>query len=231
MQCWTRRRSVLWCQAEPSALPCLRPLPFCLAASLLAQTAVPRGFVRGVLVERDDTPSGLFTVTAGNAAQPYRFHFDAKTWVERAEHRVTVPLLRRGEMLEVVSEDVPAGPVRYARTVHVIVPRPLERLVVPGGAQRVSRRPVGWSKPRGILSYSGVVTQLSGDRMVLRTRNDGAKIICLRDDTSYLERGDAVAAEHLRANTIVFVRAGPDVHNDLEAYQVVWGGILQPDSR
>lgn len=212
-------------------MPCLRPLSFCLAASLLAQMPVPRGFVRGVLVERDDTPSGLFTVTAGNGAQTYRFHFDPKTWVEREEHRVTVPLLHRGEMLEVVSEDVPSGPVRYARTVHVIVRRPLERPPIRDGTLRVYRRPVGLLNPRSILSYSGVVTQLSGDRIVLRTRNDGEKTIYLRGDTNYLERGDAVPAENLRANTIVFVRAGPGAHNELEAYQIVWGGILQPDSR
>jgi len=38
-----------------------------------------------------------------------------------------------------------------------------------------------------------------------------------------------VEPDALKPNTRVFVRAGKDIYGEIEAYQVIWGAILQPD--
>jgi hypothetical protein len=43
-----------------------------------------------------------------------------------------------------------------------------------------------------------------------------------------LENGDIVDPSALKLNMHVFVRAGKTLYGELEAYQVVWGGILRP---
>ena len=43
-----------------------------------------------------------------------------------------------------------------------------------------------------------------------------------------MENGEIVEAANLRPNMRVFVRAGKDLYDQLEAYQVVWGDILRP---
>jgi len=63
--------------------------------------------------------------------------------------------------------------------------------------------------------------------LTLRTRVDGEKLILLRQDTRYIGDGQRVGADGLKRNTRVFVRAGRNLDNDVEAYQVVWGGIGQ----
>jgi hypothetical protein len=37
-----------------------------------------------------------------------------------------------------------------------------------------------------------------------------------------------VDADSLKPNMRVFVRAGKDLYNEVEAYQVIWGTILSP---
>jgi len=82
--------------------------------------------------------------------------------------------------------------------------------------------------PRGNLTFSGVIARLAADRLVLHTRLDGEKTILLRDDTRYLDNGTDVDAADLKANTRVFVRAGKNLEDQVEAYQVIWGAILEP---
>jgi hypothetical protein len=65
--------------------------------------------------------------------------------------------------------------------------------------------------------------------MVLRTRIDGQKWILLRKDTRFREDGLLVEPSSLRSSTRVFVRAGPSLDGEVEAYEVVWGEILSPD--
>jgi len=82
--------------------------------------------------------------------------------------------------------------------------------------------------PRGNLTYSGVIARLTVDRLVLHTRQEGEKTILLRLDTRYLEGGTMVEAADLKPNTRVFVRAGKNLGDQIEAYQIIWGEILQP---
>ena len=78
------------------------------------------------------------------------------------------------------------------------------------------------------MTFSGVVSRLSDVQVVLRTRSAGEQTILLRQNTRFVADGETVAAAELKTNMRVFVRAGKDVFGHVEAYQVVWGGILLP---
>jgi hypothetical protein len=187
--------------------------------------------LRGVLLERDaETDGGEFSVrAAGN--QVVRYRFDAKTFVEREERLIDVPRLRPGEKVEVVSDPLTGSLLRYARTIHVIDPAPPPRAATRPGARLDPALTPSLTPslfPRGDMTFAGVVSRLSDGRLVLRTRNAGEQTLLLRQDTRFVADGETVAAADLKTNMRVFVRAGKDVFGHVEAYQVVWGGILLP---
>ncbi len=194
----------------------------------LAQTAAPPSpaLVRGVLLERD-TPaaSGELSVRAVDN-QVFRYRYDAKTYVERENQMIDVRRLEPGEKLEVVSDTVPGSVLRYARTIHVSQEPPPPRSLA--ARMRASRTIADRSLPAGTLTYAGVVFRVSGERLVLHTREGGDQSILLRKDTRFLENGESVEAETLKPNMRVFVRAGKDLYDQVEAYQVIWGSILDP---
>jgi hypothetical protein len=200
-----------------------------LVAAGLRAAEIPQSaaLVRGVLLERDaQLTSGQFSVRLADN-QVFRYQFDRKTYVEREQQLVDVPRLRPGEKVEVVSDALPGSVLRYARTVHVIYeatpPRPpsLGRL---RSASRLAEDRV----PLGTLTYAGVVYRVNGDRLVLHTRDGREQALLLRKDTRYLRNGEIVDPATLEMNTRVFVRAGKDLWDQLEAYQVIWGKILEP---
>jgi hypothetical protein len=199
-----------------------------LVSALICAAQIPpqkAALLRGILVERGaQTDGGEFTVrTAGD--QVIRYQFDAKTYVEREKRLIDVPRLRPGERVEVLSDSLSGSPLRYARTIHVIDP------AAPPRTATRSRSPVSASEPlfpRGDMTFSGVVSRLSDGRLVLRTRDAGEQIILLRQDTRFLADGEIVPAADLKTNMRVFVRAGKDLFGHVEAYQVIWGGILLP---
>jgi hypothetical protein len=194
-----------------------------------AQLAPPLApaLVRGVLLERDTpTGSGEFSVRAADN-QVFRYHFDTKTYVERENQMIDVPRLQPGEKVEVVSDTVPGSVLRYARTVHVFQDAPPPRSLS-AGRLRAYRTTTERSVPTGTLTYSGVVFRVTGERLVLHTREGGDQSILLRKDTRFLENGETVEAENLKPNMRVFVKAGKDLYDQIEAYQVIWGNILDP---
>ncbi|MDQ6662909.1 MAG: hypothetical protein M3Z23_00765 [Acidobacteriota bacterium] len=198
---------------------------FLLTTAVLAQIPVPTGFVRGILVE---APGALDQFTIQSGAVVYRFGFDSKTWIEKQKERIPGNLLVQGDIVEVVC-DRDSTPVRYARMVQVIDktrPRP----AVQAGLYRMRHSPVEFIAPRGDLTFSGIVASLSDEHLVLRTRFDGEKIIYRRKDTNYLEGGFQVEPGVLKANTRVFLRAGRNLDNELEVYQVIWGRIFDPNA-
>ncbi len=75
--------------------------------------------------------------------------------------------------------------------------------------------------------FSGLVVRVDHAVLTLRTRTDGVKTILLRQDTRYIGDGQRVDAAALRNHTRVFIRAGRNLDNDIEAYQVVWGEIVR----
>jgi hypothetical protein len=192
-----------------------------------AETPPSAALVRGVLLERDSqVASGQFSVRLADN-QVFRYQFDRKTYVEREEQLVDVPRLRPGEKVEVISDALPGSVLRYARTIHVIYDQPVPRPPSLGRA-RSANRLMEERLPTGSLTYAGVVFRLSGERLVLHTRDGGEQSLLLRKDTRYLRNGEIVEPATLQMNTRVFVRAGKDLWDQLEAYQVIWGKILEP---
>jgi hypothetical protein len=203
-----------------------------LPVLLAAQSVAPPGVLRGVLLERDpQTTSGEFAVrAAGN--QVFRFLFDAKSYVERDQRPIEVARLQPGESVEVVSDETPGSLLRYARSIHVLSspapPRSLSQGRVRAYRSSADRLVAERAIPSGALVFSGVVFRLTSDHVVLHTREAGDQTILLRQDTRYLENGDLVGSSQLQPNMRVFVRAGRTLYNEIEAYQVIWGQILQP---
>jgi hypothetical protein len=133
--------------------------------------------------------------------------------------------LTPGEKIEVTSDAVAGSLLRYAHSISVIVPLTV-RLVT--GARP---RPFGPSSAplytAGNMTFAGVVSKFSPRRLVLHTRQ-GERTILIRQDTRYVEDGGAVEAAALQPNMRVFVRAGKDLYERIEAYQVIWGRIFDP---
>lgn len=196
--------------------------------SLRAQQPAFSGVIRGVLIACDDpAPAGEFCLRARN--QVYRFSFDAKTYVEREEQRVAMSDLQKGDTIEVVADRDASVAVRYARTIHVIeAPHRPRSAALPARSRSYRPNLMDFLAPRGNLTYAGVIARLTADSLVLHTRLEGDKTIVLRADTRFLESGTMVEAEDLKPNTRVFVRAGKNLDDQIEAYQVIWGEILQP---
>ncbi len=204
-------------------------LAFVLVFPVVAQppSQVPSSpaLIRGVLLERDSQTSGEFSVRAPDN-QVYRYQFDRKTYVERETHMIDVQHLAPGEKVEVVADLVPGSVLRYARTIHVLEDAPPPRTLT-GGRSRAYRPPER-AVQTGTLTYSGVVFRLTSDKLILHTRDEGDQSILLRKDTRFLENGEIVDASSLKPNTRVFVRAGKDLYDQVEAYQIVWGKIMDP---
>ena len=199
----------------------------CLPLLAAAQPPQSGALVRGVLLERDaPADSGEFSVRAAGS-EVFRYRFDRKTYVESDAQTIDVARLKPGERVEVVSDKMPGAALRYALTIHVLPapgpPRPLS-------AGRLRAYPSSADRPvqTGNLVFSGMVFRISGSRLVLHTRAKGDQTILLRQDTRYLDDGKIVDAAALKPNTLVFVRAGKTLFDEIEGYQVVWGRILQP---
>ncbi len=213
----------------------MRCLGICLAAAAMcaAQTPAaaerPPALVRGILLERDaPVPEGEFSVRRDDN-RVFRYRFDRNTYVEREHDLIDVARLRPGDKVEVVSDAIPGFTLRYARTVHVLeIPGPPPRLTGAGqGRYRAYRNVEDRTIPLGSLTYSGVVFRITPERILIHTR-DGEQALAIGKDTRYVQDGEVVPAGALKPNTRVFVRAGRDLYDQVEAYQVMWGSILAP---
>jgi hypothetical protein len=198
-----------------------------LAALAAGQTRNASPLIRGVLVERDGhATAGQLSVRAADD-RVFRYRFDAKTYVERENRLIEVAQLAPGDKVEVLSDEGPASALRYARTIHVIQPPPPGR-PLSQGRLRAYRGAADHYEPLATLSFSGVVSRLQGDRLVLHTKEAGDQTIMLRQDTRFLENGEIVERTTLEPNMRVFVRGGRGLYGEVEAYQVIWGEILAP---
>jgi hypothetical protein len=199
---------------------------FMAAVLLTAQERNGSPLIRGVLIAREAHPAGEFIVR-GADNEVFHYRFDPKTYVERDGRLADIPRLDIGERIEVLSDEGPASAVRYARTVHVIFPAPPRR---PGtqGRFRADRSVVDHFAPISTLSFAGVVSHIGPDWVVLHTREAGTQTILLRQDTRYLDNGEQVEPAALQPNMRVYIRAGRNLYDEVEAYQVIWGEILEP---
>ena len=200
----------------------------CLAALLaaFALSAETGAFVRGVLVTCQ-AQAGTGELSLRDAGgRVLRYRFDHKTYMERENARIDPSRLQAGERVEVVSE---AGPdLRYAMTVHVVPPTARPQALTEGRL-RAYRRAEDHAIPASLSTFSGVVARLGGGLLALRTKEPVLRTILLRRDTRYLESGAIVGAAELKPNMRVFVRAATGIDGELEAYEVIWGEILQPE--
>jgi hypothetical protein len=202
-----------------------------LALLSAAQTPPSPALKSGVLLERDTlAPEGEFSIRA-DSNEVFRYRYDGHTYAVRDGQLVTVPALNPGERVEVISDDVAGSLLRYARDVHVIseTPMPRARPAPPsrltGGVDPLDRYLFPLSA--GDLTFAGVVYRVTGERVVLHTRG-GDQLILLRHDTRYIQDGASVDSASLKPNMRVFIRGGKDIWDQVEAYQVSWGQILQP---
>jgi hypothetical protein len=196
-----------------------------LATPLAAQTLENAALVRGIVLECDSKPAGELSIRTGDN-EVLRYQFDRKTYAERETRMIDAGHLVVGEQVEIVSDRTPGSLVRYARTIHVIEPKAPPRPLSQGRLRAYN--PKLDTVRTGNLTYSGVVYRLNPTRVMIHTRDAGDLAIQLRTDTRYLENGIVVQAADLKPNTRVFVLAGKDVYNEIEAYQVIWGNILDP---
>lgn len=198
------------------------------ALLLLAPLAAAQpALVRGVLLERDpQLAGGQFSIRLPDN-QVFRYQFDRKTYVEREKQLIDVPRLNPGEKVEVVSDLVSGSSLRYARTIHVMEDAPKPVRPMSAGRLRAYRPSDDRALPVGTLTYSGVVFRMNPDRIMLHVR-EGDQMIQLRKDTRFVQNGEMVDSAALKMNMRVFVRAGKDLYNQVEAYQIVWGNILDP---
>jgi hypothetical protein len=205
-------------------------LALVLASGLGAQTAsLPSSTASGVVLERDaQNAAGEFSIRL-DTFEVIRYRYDAATKVMRDGYPTPAPALRPGDRVEVKAEPVAGSLLEVARLVTVTSPAPRPP------AKPKSLRTALWENfspedpvfGRGDLSLSGVIAHVSAARLVLHTR-EGERTILLRDDTRYLENGELASAAALQPNMRVFVRAGRNLYNEFEGYQVVWGSILEP---
>jgi hypothetical protein len=202
-----------------------------LITGLWSQDTAPVGMVRGTLLECDllsaaSSSGSLSLRTPENKV--YRFTFDSKTYFEREKRRVLPVRLRPGDPLEIVSDRGESPALRYARIVHVLDDAPAVRFSSYIERLKQYRSATEHIMPRGTLTYAGLIARLDGDVMILRVRGGGETRILLRPDTRYLHGGNTVGSSALSLSTRVFVRAGRNLDDEIEAYQVVWGEILSP---
>jgi hypothetical protein len=158
----------------------------------------------------------------------FQCSFDAKSYFERANQRIAVAAIQAGDRLEVLADRKDGTGLCYARTVQVMDGQPAPLI---GGVRprlRTSSRPTELFAPRGDMTFAGVVLRITPDLLMLRMRSNEHRAIRLRFDTRYLSDGQTLDRSNLQVNTRVFVRAGRNLDNEIEAYQVVWGDILEP---
>src|ERR1039457_6167809 len=197
-----------------------------LLAPMIAGAQFPPPEMAGVLLERDaNVAAGELAVRAPDN-QVYRFQFDARTSVERDTLSGDVGRLNPGDRVVVESDPVAGSLLRYSRIVRVLTP-PAQMNLSDSRLRSAARPALERAPQTGSLTFAGVVSRLSGQSLVLRTRG-GEQTLLIRRDTHYVDNGDTVEAAQLQPNMRVFVRAGKNVYEQVEAYQVIWGKILDP---
>lgn len=160
-----------------------------------------------------------------------RCAFDSSTQFER-NGVSALPGARPGDVIEAAVRGTPGYADCFAQYIKVSDPPVAHRRAVRPRvnlrAAQPARPSLDWMFPRGNLTFAGVITQIHPDTVVLRTRQDGPKTFTLRQDTRYLSGGLPAEASSLLVNTKVFIRAGKNFDNQLEAFQIVWGEVLHP---
>jgi hypothetical protein len=198
----------------------------CLAACLFSQEYAPPGILRGDLAQIEKAGSSGSLDVRTRAGEIRRCTFDAHTYFERDNQRIGTDALHSGDPLEIIADR--KSERCYSRTVRVVE----SEQVMSNGRYRLRTRALTNALdhiiPRGNLTFAGVILRMNPSLLVLRTRTDPEQVVVLRDDTRFLQSGLPSEASKLSVNTRVFVRAGRNFDNQIEAYQIIWGEISGP---
>jgi hypothetical protein len=201
---------------------------FLATAAAWTQENAPAGLIKGDFLSWTGTPrSGQFVFqSTGNRI--YSCSYDDKTFIERENRLITIASAERGDRLAIVSDYKTNSTLCYARLVHVL---DLQRTYAVPGVQPRPKKPSRLIEPfgpRGNMTLSGLVMGVKSNVLTLKSRAGEYETIQLRPDTRYSTEGQTAEASNLLVNTLVFVRCGKNLENQVEAYQVVWGEILRP---
>jgi hypothetical protein len=213
--------------------PALMRVPAGLVMLLFGVPAVcqERGLaplVRGVFEDWVGSSShGTFRFLTTDK-ETYGCAFTSRTYFEREHRRTFITNIEKGQQLEVLSERINEPPRCRALIVRVLTEKVLEG---PRYRQRPIYSPTESFAPRGDLVYTGVVSRLNEKSFVLRTRDGARHLIQLRADTRFAGSGTPGDRALIPSNRPVQVRAGKTFENDIEAYSIVWGEMLQPVTR
>ena len=192
-----------------------------------APTEMPAGLYRGSFVAWSGSPtSGNLTIRTSQSTDLF-CGFDSHTYMERDHRRVSVSSLNVGEKIEILADHKPGSSTCYARTAAVIdavSERVAAERARQAKSQLTSARTLFFT-PTGDRTLSGIVIKLNSRALTLKTRQ-GETTLALRPDTRYLDDGVRTNPADLRVNTHVFIRAGKTIEGALEAYQIIWGEIL-----
>jgi hypothetical protein len=189
---------------------------------------MPVGIVRGSVVSwNGSVRAGAFTIRNPQNTV-YGCSFDSHTYFERDHHSIAVSKLETGDPVEVIADRKLGSSICYARIVQVIDVQ---------AQQLAARRRPGTAKPerelyaplfaRGNITFGGLVLRNDPQSLTLKTRA-GETTLLLRSDTRYISDGLRTDPAALPVNTRVFIRCGRDIEGHLEAFQVIWGEILNP---
>lgn len=210
--------------------------PSALHWMLAAATVVPclgdgagSDVIRGDMLARSGTDARGEFVLRDAENRVFQCSYDEQSSFERASERISAGMLARGDRLQVVSDRRPDTGICYARTVDVETTAAVKAPVLRRAAHATyGGVPSDLLTPRGRLTFAGVVLKVSAGELLLRMRANERKTIRLRTDTSYLGGGQALEKRNLQVNTRVYIRAGRDWNDQVEAYQVIWGDMLEP---
>jgi hypothetical protein len=184
------------------------------------------GFVHGTLIE--GSARRISVRCDGNTV--FHFSVDERTWIERDNERIAATHLSAGDKLEIVSDRPrPEETAPYARLVRVIPPAHPRRYLVSEGNYTFRHDDPHLVTAESKLIFSGLVISIDGAKTTIQTRMDGLKMIYLRADTVFVYKGTPASRSALSTNSRVFIRAGRNLDNELEAYEIVWGGIFDPE--
>jgi hypothetical protein len=203
-----------------------------LAVPLTAQTATLTNLEGELLEWEGSAKSGAFTFRIQDLhVQVCRF--GEGTQFERNGQPASLQGAKPGDRVEITAEQTGTGLSCLARTVRLVDAQPIARSAPTASSlSRYGRSPLSnldFLAPRGNLTFTGVVSRISPNMVTVRTRTDGQRTFLLRQDTRFLADGVSVDASTLAVNTRVFIRAGKNLDDQIEVYQVIWGKILQAE--
>jgi hypothetical protein len=188
----------------------------------LGEPRPPLGILRADLLSWEGTRQGGVLQLRLDSGIDYSCNFTSATFFERDRVRIHAGKLRPGDKLHVMSDRTSPGAKCFARMVKIVAEH--EAPFQWGSVRRATES----FAPRGALVLSGVVVRSDAEAFVIRTRTGERHRIRIRPDTHFLDNGAVATLDVMITNRQVFVRAGFNSDEEIEAYQVISGEILQP---